>query len=126
MLGDAYHHKQRYADAAREFTRAIELDPDDAQAHLYLGLTDQQLHRLDDAGAELQKAVALNPDDSEGHYYLGLLYSDQGKYEPAIAEFQKALDIDPQYEEATKALADAQAALQKQQKAPAGKTAPTK
>lgn len=92
MLGDAYHHKQRYADAAREFTRAIELDP----------------------------------DDSEGHYYLGLLYSDQGKYEAAIAELRKTLDIDPQYEEATKALADAQAALQKQQKAPAGTTAPTK
>ena len=124
MLGDAYHHKQRYADAAREFTRAVELDPDDAEAHVYLGFTYHQLHRMDEAGVELQKAVALNPDDSEAHYYLGLLYFDQGKYAPAIAELQKTLEIDPQYEDATKALADAQAALQKQLKAPARPAAP--
>lgn len=124
ILGDAYHHKQRYADAAREFARAVELDPGDAQAHLYLGFTYHQLHRMDEAGVELQKAVTLNPDDSEAHYYLGLLYFDEGKNETAVAEFQKALEIDPQYEEATKALAAAQAAPQKQPKAPVQQAAP--
>jgi membrane associated rhomboid family serine protease/Flp pilus assembly protein TadD len=123
LLGDAYVHKKRYAEAAPVLARAAELDPQDFNTHLILGFTLYQLDRLDEAKAELQKAVALKPGEPEAHFYLGLLYFDREEYAPAVAELQKAVDLNPQYEEAQKALADAQAELQKQQKAPAGKAA---
>lgn len=123
LLGDAYVEKKRYADAAAVLARASALDPQNVYAHLYLGFSYYHLGRLAEAGAELQKAVDLDPTDAEAHFYLGLLDFDQGKYDAAVAQFQKTLQLDPQYEEAQKALADAQAALDKQSKASSSKAA---
>lgn len=59
-LGYAYLTQGRYDRALPELRRAIELDPNHAQAHLNLGLTFMSLGRADDARASLQQAAALD------------------------------------------------------------------
>jgi tetratricopeptide (TPR) repeat protein len=48
-----------YEGALADYTRAIELEPDDAGAHYYRGLTFLMLGKKDDARACFKKAIAL-------------------------------------------------------------------
>lgn len=59
-LGYAYLTQGRYDRALTELRRAIELDPNHAQAHLNLGLTFMSLGRADDARGSLQTAAELD------------------------------------------------------------------
>jgi len=47
--------------AVKDFQRAIELDPQSADAHLWLGLGLRKLNRNADARKEFQKSVELDP-----------------------------------------------------------------
>lgn len=47
--------------AIKDFQKAIEIDPQSAEAHLWLGLALRKQNRNGDARREFQKAVDLNP-----------------------------------------------------------------
>src|SRR5690606_31940829 len=69
-LGDSYALLYRYAEPSAENLRhaeessrkAIELDPDAAEAHLSLGMTLFAAGRLDDAAAPFETAMLINPN----------------------------------------------------------------
>src|SRR6202030_1845174 len=65
--------------------RAVQLDPQLAEAHTSLGFC--QLCNWDRAGAEreFRRAIALNPRTTPARYWLGWLYSSAGCHEEAIA-----------------------------------------
>ena len=48
--------------AAKDFQKAIAIDPKLADAHLWLALSLRKLHRNGEARAELQKAIDLDPE----------------------------------------------------------------
>ena len=50
--------------------QAIALKPDLAEAHNNLGVTLQELGRLDEAEASYTQAIALKPDYAEAHSIL--------------------------------------------------------
>ncbi|MEW5800480.1 MAG: thrombospondin type 3 repeat-containing protein [bacterium] len=56
------YRDQQYDEAASLFKEAIQSDPTEARAHLYLGLTYYQKNMLDEAREELQKAATLSQD----------------------------------------------------------------
>ncbi len=83
----------RAAAAAR---RAIELDPDVADAHVTLGL--ERLFWGWDRGAaerELQTAITLNPKLALAHSVFGLLLGIAGRDEEALQEVLHARELDP-------------------------------
>ena len=45
----------------------MQLAPQDAEAHSNLGITLQELGRLDEAEASYTQAIALKPDFAEAH-----------------------------------------------------------
>jgi tetratricopeptide (TPR) repeat protein len=47
--------------ALKDFQKAIELDPQSAEAHLWFGMTLRKVNRNVEARKEFQKAVELNP-----------------------------------------------------------------
>jgi adenylate cyclase len=86
------------AGAAREFRRAIELQPNNATAHQWYGNGPlDSLGRFDQAIAETKRAVELDPlspiintDRAYPLYYAR-------RYDEALAQAKKAIELDPAF-----------------------------
>jgi tetratricopeptide (TPR) repeat protein len=76
----------------KNYTEAIQIDPNYAEAHNNLGVMRYFNGEFDAAIKAFQDAIRLNPKYPEAHNNLGYLYDDQGKYEEAVAEYLKAID----------------------------------
>ncbi|MGH7858461.1 MAG: tetratricopeptide repeat protein, partial [Candidatus Binatia bacterium] len=68
----AYEDK-RYDDALRELDEALELEPENVEAHFYSGLVRIALGELGDAAAALERARSLSPEDPAILYQLGVV-----------------------------------------------------
>jgi len=82
--------------AARELTtRAIDLDPNLAEAHASMGLL--LWDNFDYAGAEqeLKAALLLNPSYSLGHFWYGVILEDLARPNEALRELALAEEADP-------------------------------
>ncbi len=95
----------RFPDmAGREFQKAVELDPENAEAHAELGAFYVHQGELDKALGELTLALGLLPESKKAHFALGALYRRTGESGKAIAELQRVLELDPTHAEALKEL----------------------
>jgi len=88
--------KTAYPKARDAAKRALELDPDLAEAHASLGVT-LLFHDLDieAANEELERAIELNPSYATAQHWLGLSYQMQLQFDKALVHLQKALELDP-------------------------------
>ena len=75
--------------------RAIEIDPQSAEAHASLGLV--LTHRWDWAGAEAEfkQALRLDPRYANAHHWYGDYLSIMGRHDEALLEARQALELDP-------------------------------
>jgi tetratricopeptide (TPR) repeat protein len=80
----------RPAQAAEEFQRAVEINPDYVKALVKLGLTRHEMGQLDKAQKHLERAVLLEPGYADVHYQLGLIYADQNRYQMAVEQFEES------------------------------------
>ncbi len=71
--GQRYFEKAKYREAAIQFTNAIQVDPQYAEAHYQLGQTYLRLQQWLRAYQELQRTVELQPDHYEAHKQLANL-----------------------------------------------------
>ncbi len=90
----------REEDAIAHFQEAIEIQPDDAEAHNNLGSAFFLEGRVDEAVAQFQKALETQPDFAEARNNLGLALLQKGRVDEAIAQFQQTLEIQPDSAEA--------------------------
>ena len=74
---------------------AIELLPDDAEAHINLGVALQDLRQFNDAAANCRWALTIRPDHAIAHNNLGNVLKDLGQPDAALASFRRALEIKP-------------------------------
>ena len=85
----------KWAEAEKEYKRAIELSPSDVEArHMYAHVLECS-GRFDEAIHEMGNALELEPLSVILNHCMGniLLYS--GDYEGAIEMFQKTIEMDP-------------------------------
>jgi TolB-like protein/DNA-binding winged helix-turn-helix (wHTH) protein/Tfp pilus assembly protein PilF len=78
-------------------TRALELDPQLAEAHAALGILKSH-YDFDFAGAQhaFLKAIELNPNYATARlYYAGGYLTPMGRHAEAIAQMKKTLELDP-------------------------------
>jgi adenylate cyclase len=102
-MADAYAHLYRYAEATPENAakaveaskKAIELDPDSAEAHASRGLSLFISEKYEAAQKEFQEAIRLNPKLWEAHYYSGLASSSKGDFEQAVGHYENAMEVNP-------------------------------
>ncbi len=85
-LGNHLRESGRAADAAPVLERAIaagraaiRLKPDDAGAHVSLGLALEDQGKIDEAIAEYRAAIRLKPDYAEAHANLGDVLDARGR-----------------------------------------------
>jgi tetratricopeptide (TPR) repeat protein len=91
--------------------RALELQPDSAEAHNSLGNALVAAGRHQEAVAAFSTAVSLKPDLVQAHNNLGNALQALGRYEAAIECYDRALDRAPSYAEAYENLGRALGAL---------------
>jgi Flp pilus assembly protein TadD len=59
LMGQALYYAHRYERAIGELRKSLELDPNFAQTHLFLGWAYEQLGRYDDAITELHRSITF-------------------------------------------------------------------
>ena len=99
-LGIALLKTGNVDEAMVHYQKALEINPDFAEAHNNLGNFLFQKGSVDEAMVHYQKALEINPDYAEAHYNLGYALLKMGNVDEAIAHLQKALQINPDYAEA--------------------------
>jgi TolB-like protein/DNA-binding winged helix-turn-helix (wHTH) protein len=84
--------------AEREFKRAIELNPNYADAHYRYAWTYlTPLGRSEEAISEMKKALELDPFSRIYNTVFGLTYFYARKYDQAEEQFKKAIEINPDF-----------------------------
>jgi TolB-like protein/Flp pilus assembly protein TadD/predicted Ser/Thr protein kinase len=84
------------AKASQAAVKALEIDPDLAEARATLGYVQALLWQWQGAEAEFRRAIALKPNYATAHHWYALTLGYQRRYPEALAEIQKALALDPQ------------------------------
>lgn len=102
-LGEAYaslgHIKVQYehdwSGAERAYARAIELSPNYAPAHQWLGLYLSISGRFDEGRQQMQYAQTLEPSAPLYGAMIGMLLIYERRYDEAIEHLEKTLELDP-------------------------------
>ena len=85
--------------AILSFKKAIEINPDYADAYNNLALM-QQSNDFEAALNNFHKAVKLNPEFAEAYNNLGLLNKNLGNIDEARKSFEQAINLKPNYYDA--------------------------
>jgi Flp pilus assembly protein TadD len=72
--GEKAVQEGRYQDAVALLTKVVQREPDNADAHNYLGFSLRKLGELDKAQAHYRVALQLQPDHKAALEYYGELY----------------------------------------------------
>lgn len=101
---------EEYDPALRNFEKALELDPDNYQALLFIGKLSAESSRFATQGElSLKKFIDQAPDEyekqkGEAWWYLGTIYMNDGNEGNARTAYENAVNLDPDKEEYQKSL----------------------
>ena len=98
--GILYYNQQKYDLALSDYNKAIEINPNYAEAYYNRGILYKNLQKYDLALSDWNKAIDINPNYAVAYNNRGLVYYNQQKYELALADYNKTIDINPNYAEA--------------------------
>jgi TolB-like protein/Flp pilus assembly protein TadD len=94
MYFDAREFNIRQADIASQ--KALELEPELAEAHLARGIAVSLSKHFDEAEAEFEKAMKLDPKLYEAPYFYGRARMSQGRFAEAARLFERAGALRPE------------------------------
>ena len=86
-----------YADATAMIQTYLQITPQNAKAHLMLGIAYRKQGKNQLAITQLKQAIAASPDLPLAHYNLGKIYQSQGDNRDALGEFRDELGVNPQF-----------------------------
>jgi lipoprotein NlpI len=98
--GDAKRAKGDFNGAITDYSKAIELKPDDYDAYNNRGIAKLDKRDFDGAVADCTKAIDLKPDLAIAYNNRGIAKTDKGDFDGAIADCTKAIAIKPDSVEA--------------------------
>ncbi len=77
--------------------RALALDPNLAEAHMWLGAGLLNFGQIDEAIVEIKQAIRLEPENGQAHQALGrALWVGKGDFDSAIPVFRRAIELNPE------------------------------
>lgn len=83
--------------AITDYTKAIELDPQNFSAFNNRGNVKQDKGDLKGAIVDYTTAAAINPRHATAHFNLGHAYQSKRDYPGAIYQYGKAIEVKPDY-----------------------------
>ncbi|MBA4122955.1 MAG: protein kinase [Acidobacteria bacterium] len=99
-------YEWNFAQAEKEFKRAIELNPNYASAHQWYAEHLMSIGKFDEAIAEMKRAQQLDPLSLIINTILGRAYYIARRYDEAITQLRKTLEIEPNFPKARETLID--------------------
>ena len=83
--------------AEKEFKRAIELSPNNSDAHTYYSWFLAPMERYDQAIAESKLAQRADPQSGFAAFSVGAAFVFARRWDPAIEQLHRAIEIDPNF-----------------------------
>ena len=87
--------EENFRVAKASLARALELDPELAEAHATRGLLLEQEYDPDGAETEYRRAIELKPSYASAHQWYGLVLLNRLKWDEAHGQVKKAVELDP-------------------------------
>lgn len=84
----------QYEEAVKEFSEALEKNPDHAMARLGLALTYMQMGKNTKAMQEFNLVIENNPELAAAYADRGILYDRMGLHHEALADYNKSMELD--------------------------------
>jgi tetratricopeptide (TPR) repeat protein len=84
-----------FPDAEKEFKRALDLDPNDAQAHQWYAEFLSLMGRHSEARAEIETAQRLAPLSMIIYHQAGQIFQAARQYDKTLEQYGRALQIQP-------------------------------
>jgi len=91
---DSSEANLKEADTASR--KAVEIDPEDAEAHASRGLALSLIGNHEESDREFKRSIELNPKLYEAHYLYGRALFGRGRHEEAAQEFELASEVNPE------------------------------
>ncbi len=83
LAGYVHKHNGQLEEAQKDFTEAIQRNPDVVTAYVNLGYVENDLHQPGPAAENFEQAIKRDPKNGEAH--LGLAFSDLDLLKPGLA-----------------------------------------
>ncbi len=95
--GLASLHSGEYQQAINDLTRAIEIYPNHAAAHINRGSAYYKLGNHQQAIEDFNKAIEIDPKLAEAYFGRGNVFFKLGSYRQTINDYNKALELNPKF-----------------------------
>jgi len=103
-LAASHWARLEFADAEKEFRRALELNPNYANAHHWYGQFLSWDARPTEGISHLRRAVELDPLNMQYNTNLGQAFGNARQYDASVEQLKKTLEMDPNYAQAVSQL----------------------
>ncbi len=94
LAGVTFYYYDDWAKAELELRRAIELNPNYAEARSHYAVNLQDFGRFEEALAQMKRVVELEPLSVRFNRNLAVVFYQTRDYDRAIEQYRKALELD--------------------------------
>ena len=98
--GNNAYFNQNYQRAISNYNRAININPNFAEAYNNRGNANVMIKNFQQAAQDYQNAINFNRVDSRIHSNLGSVYYMMKDYNSAVREYTNAINLNPNFETA--------------------------
>lgn len=98
---DIFYHRAQlhfilseFNDAASDYQKSIDLDPEFIFSHIQLGVTQYKMGSIASSMATFRRCIKKFGDKSDVYNYYGELLLDQQKYQEAVEKFETAVEME--------------------------------
>ncbi len=93
--GDRAYGEGKYKDAVKEYDKALEIDPENAEIYRKRGIANRARGDEKDALKDFDKAIELDPSNSKSYLGRGLVHREMKNYEKAMDDVNRGIEISP-------------------------------
>jgi serine/threonine protein kinase/Tfp pilus assembly protein PilF len=90
-------YEWNWAASEKEFKRAVELNPNNSEAHAYYAWFLAPMGRKDEALAEAKRAVEADPFSPLANFIVGSVLVFTHQWDPAIEQLRSAKELSPTF-----------------------------
>lgn len=101
QLAESCREKKNYNCAVKNYSKAIDIAPDYADAYNNRGIVYHYKRNYDQAIRDFTRAIDLKPYfEANAYSNRGAAYKEKRNYDQAIADYDRAIELKPDYMEA--------------------------